>query len=170
MRKLIGARLEEERDRLGKKKGEMAAIGGVAASAYTNYLEGNRAPDAEFLASIAEAGADVQYILTGVRSISLACKPETKEQHLYAVKAAAELAQGSGLPEKQAADLMDIAYHLGTRQFATVLEDPPGYAVLRPDQKALLDNLEHCSKEDQDVIKRMALLAAKADKKEGTNG
>jgi transcriptional regulator with XRE-family HTH domain len=68
MRKIIGARLEEEREKLGKKKGEMAAIGGVAASAYTNYLEGNRAPDAEFLAGIAAAGADVQYILTGIRS------------------------------------------------------------------------------------------------------
>jgi|APLak6261664116_1056043.scaffolds.fasta_scaffold07824_1 transcriptional regulator with XRE-family HTH domain len=70
MRKIIGERLEEERVRLGKKKGEMAAIGGVAGSAYTNYLEGNRAPDAEFLALIAAAGADVQYILTGQRSSS----------------------------------------------------------------------------------------------------
>jgi len=67
MRKIIGKRLEEERERLGKKKGEMAALGGVVGSAYTNYLEGNRAPDADFLVSIASAGADIQYILTGRR-------------------------------------------------------------------------------------------------------
>jgi transcriptional regulator with XRE-family HTH domain len=166
----LSNRLIEERTRLKKKQEAMAEIGGVSKRTYCYYEEGSRVPDGNFLAAIAAAGADVQYILTGVRSISLACKPETQEQHLYAVKAAAELAQESGLHEKQAADLMDIAYRLGTRQFATVLEEPPGYAVLRPDQKALLDNLDHCSKEDQDAIKRMALLAAKADKKEGTNG
>jgi transcriptional regulator with XRE-family HTH domain len=68
MKKIYGARLEDEREKLGLKKGEMAAYGGVAGSAYTNYSEGKRAPDADFLAAIAAIGADVQYILTGVRS------------------------------------------------------------------------------------------------------
>jgi len=81
MKKIISERLEEERERLGKKKGEMAKIGGVVGSAYTNYLEGNRVPDAEFLALIAAAGADVQYILTGIRS-SAALTPD--EQMLLA--------------------------------------------------------------------------------------
>jgi len=39
---------------------------------------------------------------------------------------------------------------------------PAEYNALRKDQIALLDNLEHCSKEDQDAIKRMAFLAAHA--------
>jgi transcriptional regulator with XRE-family HTH domain len=81
MKKEYSERLEEERDRLGLKKGEMAAIGGVAGSAYTNYLEGKRAPDADFLVGIAAAGADVQYILTGIRS-SAALTPD--EQMLLA--------------------------------------------------------------------------------------
>lgn len=42
----------------------------------------------------------------------------------------------------------------------SVTEKLADYA-LRPDQKALLDNLEHCSKEDSDAIKRMAFLASK---------
>lgn len=109
MRKIIGERLEEERERLGKKKGEMASIGGVVGSAYTNYLEGKRAPDADFLAAIAAAGADVQYILTGIRS-----------------------------------------------------QNMPGAVVLRPDQAAHLDHLEHCAKEDQEAIKRWAFSSAKA--------
>ena len=70
MRKIIGARLEEEREKLKKKKGEMAELGGVVGSAYTNYINGDRVPDAEFLAAIAIAGADVIYILTGIRSNS----------------------------------------------------------------------------------------------------
>lgn len=68
MRKIIGERLEEERVKLKKNKGAMAAAGGVAASAYTNYLNGDRSPDADFLTAISAIGADVQYILTGVPS------------------------------------------------------------------------------------------------------
>lgn len=75
MRKIIGERLEEEREKLKKKKGEMAELGGVVGSAYTNYINGDRAPDAEFLAAIAAAGADVQYILTGVHSSAVAEQP-----------------------------------------------------------------------------------------------
>ncbi len=81
MRKIISERLEEERIRIGKKKGEMALIGGVVGSAYTNYITGDRAPDADFLIAIAGAGADVQYILTGIRS-STALSPD--EQMLIA--------------------------------------------------------------------------------------
>lgn len=95
MRKIIAIRLEEERERLEKKKGEMADSGGVVGSAYTNYLEGKRAPDAEFLAAIAAAGADVQYILIGVRSITLAVKPATSAQKMYALKAATETVENA---------------------------------------------------------------------------
>jgi transcriptional regulator with XRE-family HTH domain len=63
----INDRLIEERHRLGLKKGDMALAGGVANSTYTNYEDGSRSPDANFLAGIAERGADVQYILTGTR-------------------------------------------------------------------------------------------------------
>lgn len=57
---------------------------------------------------------------------------------------------------------VDVNYILTGLRPHKVSEDAPGY-VLRPDQAALLDNLEHCSKEDQACIKRMALLAARAD-------
>jgi hypothetical protein len=33
-----------------------------------NYEKGERSPDASFLSAIAEAGADVLYVLTGARS------------------------------------------------------------------------------------------------------
>ncbi len=75
MKKIIAGRLLEERQRLGLKKGEMATAGGIANSTYTNYEEGTRAPDGEFLAAIAAAGADVQYILTGNRTLPPPTEP-----------------------------------------------------------------------------------------------
>jgi transcriptional regulator with XRE-family HTH domain len=106
----IGKRLREERERLGFNQIDFAGIAGTIRGTQYNYESGKRSPDALYLAAIAAAGADVNYILTGHRA------------------------------------------HL-------ISEDSPGY-TLRPDQKALLDNLEHCPKEDQDAIRRMALLCA----------
>lgn len=62
-----GARLKEERKRLKKNQDQMAEFGGVAKSTYCNYEAGIRAPDALCLGRLAEAGADVVYILTGHR-------------------------------------------------------------------------------------------------------
>lgn len=73
--KKISERLAEERVRLNMNKSQMASAGKVANSTYTNYEEGNRSPDADFLAAIAEAGVDVQYILTGVRYNAIANDP-----------------------------------------------------------------------------------------------
>lgn len=90
---------------IAEKKG----VAGATRQSQANYEKGKQAPNAAYLAAIAAAGADVQYILTGTRSRS-----------------------------------------------------QPG-AALRPDQAALLDNLAHCAKEDQDAIRRMAFLAAKKE-------
>ena len=74
----VGERLEEERKRLGiKNKSAMASAGGVVPSAYGNYVDGTRAPDGGYLVAISEVGADVQYILTGVRS-SAALAPDER--------------------------------------------------------------------------------------------
>ncbi len=64
----IGSRLREERDRLGLNQEAFAQItpSGTRQS-QSNYEKGARSPDAEYLAAIAGAGADVLYIITGVR-------------------------------------------------------------------------------------------------------
>ncbi len=56
---------------------------------------------------------------------------------------------------------VDIGFIVtGVRSYS--LEEPkPQYDFLRPDQKALLDNFEHCSEEDKRAIRRLALLASK---------
>ena len=65
----VGNRLEEERKRLDiKSKSAMAAFGDTAPSAYGNYADGIKLPSGAFLLAIASIGADVQYIITGIRS------------------------------------------------------------------------------------------------------
>jgi len=67
----IGERLKEERERLGLTQTEFAALGGAGRKTQFNYESGERTPDAAYLAAIAEAGADVLYILTGQRNPNL---------------------------------------------------------------------------------------------------
>lgn len=66
----IGERLREERVRLGMNQDDFAEVGGVQRRAQGNYERGERAPDADYLARIAERGADVLFIVTGVRALT----------------------------------------------------------------------------------------------------
>lgn len=68
----VGARVKEERERLGFNQTDFAALGGMGRKTQFDYESGSRAPDGGYLIAIAAAGADVQYILTGVRSGSVA--------------------------------------------------------------------------------------------------
>jgi transcriptional regulator with XRE-family HTH domain len=66
---LIGMRLEEERKRLGLKSQKAAGDAcGVSREIWGKYERGTVMPGGEVLFSFAEAGADVQYILTGIPS------------------------------------------------------------------------------------------------------
>lgn len=64
----IGARLREERERLGMTQETFGQTGGVLKRALIRYEKGERVPDAKFLAAIAVAGVDVLYVLTGQRT------------------------------------------------------------------------------------------------------
>ncbi len=68
---VIGARLREERNRLGLTQPELAARAGVGKQAQLRYEAGERNPDTVYLAALAHAGADVLYIVTGQRSQAL---------------------------------------------------------------------------------------------------
>lgn len=63
-------RIKEERLRLGLGVGELAAIAGIGRGAQANYEKGLRQPDLLYLAAIGEAGADILYIVRGVRAMS----------------------------------------------------------------------------------------------------
>ena len=81
-------RIKEERLRLGLSQEQLGAIAGVRKQAQLMYEKGDRNPDTLYLAAIAEAGADVLYILTGQRNQSML---SADEQHLITLFRAASL-------------------------------------------------------------------------------
>lgn len=85
---LIGERLREERQRLDLNQTQLGEHGGVTKKTQMLYESGDRTPDAAYLAAIAEAGADIQYIVTGQRS-DMALTPD--ERQLLALFRAAPL-------------------------------------------------------------------------------
>jgi transcriptional regulator with XRE-family HTH domain len=73
MSEKIFERLREERKRLNKTQEEFAAIAGVTRVPFAVWERGGGpTPAAQNLAAMAQAGADVLYILTGQRSQALA--------------------------------------------------------------------------------------------------
>ena len=71
----IGERLLEERERLGLNQPVLAEMCGVTMRSQRNYEKGERQPDAAYLAAIAAAGADIQYIVTGKRAAKAGPQP-----------------------------------------------------------------------------------------------
>lgn len=67
----VGDRLKSERERLGMSQVAFAERGRVSKQSQQNYEANKRKPDSDYLRGIAEAGADVLYILTGTRNASL---------------------------------------------------------------------------------------------------
>ena len=61
----IGERLREERQKLKMSQTAFAERGGVTKKTQMLYEGNERFPDAQYLASVAEAGVDVLYVLTG---------------------------------------------------------------------------------------------------------
>ncbi len=63
----FGARLAEERRRLGLKQAEFAALAGTDVPKQSLYENERRELRAEYLARLPEMGVDVVYVLTGRR-------------------------------------------------------------------------------------------------------
>jgi transcriptional regulator with XRE-family HTH domain len=63
----FGARLAEERKRLGLKQAEFAKLVGTDLPKQSLYENDRRELRADYLARLAEGGVDVVYILTGRR-------------------------------------------------------------------------------------------------------
>ncbi|WP_304351038.1 helix-turn-helix domain-containing protein [Comamonas testosteroni] len=67
----IGARLREERERLGLNQEGFGQLGGVRKQAQLLYEKDERRPDSDYLAAVAAAGVDVLFVLTGRRQSDL---------------------------------------------------------------------------------------------------
>lgn len=74
---MIGKRLKEERERLKLSQTEFAALAGAAKRTQIDWEKEVSSPTAGQLATFAQVGADVQYIVTGIRS-SVALAPEER--------------------------------------------------------------------------------------------
>ena len=64
----FGARLKEERKRLGFKQAEFAALVGTDVPKQSLYENGHRQLRAGYLARLEPVGVDLLYVLTGRRS------------------------------------------------------------------------------------------------------
>jgi transcriptional regulator with XRE-family HTH domain len=61
-------RLKEERNRIRRNQSDFAALAGKTKKTVIEWEKGNGSPNSEDLMAFATAGADVQYILTGIHS------------------------------------------------------------------------------------------------------
>lgn len=66
----VGARLREERQRLGLSQPSFAALAGASKGALANWESEATSPNAAALIAFEKAGADAVYVLTGNRSVS----------------------------------------------------------------------------------------------------
>jgi phage repressor protein C with HTH and peptisase S24 domain len=68
----LGERLREERERLGMSQTQFGDLAQVTKKTQMLYEGDQRSPKADYLTAIAEQGVDVQYVLTGNRSVPFA--------------------------------------------------------------------------------------------------
>ncbi|SOD25235.1 Helix-turn-helix domain-containing protein [Variovorax sp. YR752] len=78
----IGARLREERERLGLSQTAFAEMGDVSLRAEQDWERGNSAPKADFLAVAASRGVDVLYVLTGQHTPKASASLNPEQQAL----------------------------------------------------------------------------------------
>ncbi|EMK7712523.1 helix-turn-helix transcriptional regulator [Yersinia enterocolitica] len=64
----MGARLREERIRLGKTQAEFAEATGVHKNSQGNYENDIKSPDSKYLAALADMGVDILYVVTGMQT------------------------------------------------------------------------------------------------------
>lgn len=65
----LGERLREERERLGLSQTQFGDLAQVTKKTQMLYEGDQRSPKADYLTAIASQGVDVQYVLTGNRSV-----------------------------------------------------------------------------------------------------
>lgn len=94
----FGERLREERERLGLSQTLFGDLAQVTKKTQMLYESGQRSPKADYLTAIAEQGIDVQYVLTGNRSVSVSQSldmpasepgPDLSPVKMYDIEAAA---------------------------------------------------------------------------------
>jgi transcriptional regulator with XRE-family HTH domain len=107
----MGGRLRLERQRVGLNQKDFGAVAEVSKTTQVNYESGERAPDADYLADIADL-ADVLYVLTGKRVEQARLAGLEEEKLLSILKAieAWECERGERVDVETRARLIAIFY------------------------------------------------------------
>lgn len=82
----ISERLKEERNRLNLTQEDLSNLVGVSRRTQTNYENGLRNPDANYLAAIAKHGVDISYVLTGEHSVFPGQMDQEREEFYNCVR------------------------------------------------------------------------------------
>lgn len=77
---MIGKRLKEERERLGMTQPQFAEAAGAAKRTLIEWEKGATSPNAVQLSALFAHGADVTYIITGVRSCAPSVPTLSREE------------------------------------------------------------------------------------------
>lgn len=131
----LGARLKEERERLGLTQVALALLTGASKSSQIGWESGRAVPNAEYLATALTLGMDVVYVLTGARSDAAV---------MDAFRRAAEATQMAGVTEAERMALWVSLVH-GMQQHGD-----------QEQQRRLVAAWIQCSDVDKDVVLRMA--------------
>lgn len=65
----VGSRLRSERERLGLTQEQLGIAAGTNRMTPSRYEQGSHLPTLGFLAAVASAGVDVDYVINGKRSV-----------------------------------------------------------------------------------------------------
>lgn len=190
---MIGERLKEERLRIGLTQPVFAGYCGAKKRTLIEWEKGSTSPNAVQLSALVAIGVDVLYVLTGDRAgkntheltakpplnpiksdEALADKTIKKQDNSYKNQTDKEkpLTNGKspsvGLLDQHAQKDDQVPSFAGSNHLLladTEQADYDSHNNLTPREKALLDNYRHIpDKEDQGVIEKMALIAARAAK------
>lgn len=80
----FGFRLKEERERLGMSQDVFGSECGVQRKSQGNYEKNERKPDSEYLAKAHNAGADINYIIIGVKASNASEQQKDNTLYIYA--------------------------------------------------------------------------------------
>jgi transcriptional regulator with XRE-family HTH domain len=161
---MIGSRLKQERDRLDLTQTDFGGIAGVKKRTVIDWEQGNSSPTAVQLSALAAAGVDVQFVLTGIRSLNMPNDVRNTAHQLYLVKSSTEAIEPLHLDKYRAAELQSILCAVARGNGDVVAEAMGDYASseLTAPEKDLLAAYRKASDVDRALIDRLAQLVVKA--------
>ena len=128
----VGARLREERSRLGLNQTGFAALAGTTKTTQIGYEKEAVYPDAAYLAAIAAAGADIAYIVTGRRGLAPGPALDARALEEAVVYVEQRLAvQGKRMNPADKARAIRLAYELALAERAAVAPQPQNTELSR---------------------------------------